>query len=227
MKTAEKFFTKEERERIKEAVAAAEKQTSGEIVPVLATASGDYDRAEDIAGLWLGCLGTALLWIFGRVSEGTGGWGGPEHTVLIFSLWHFLLVIIGGFMIGAVITQHVGPLRRLFVGRGIMRRCVEEAARRAFYEHRLRATKESTGILIYVSLFERMVCVLGDDAISVELSGDDWQQVRDAVVRGLKAGRGADGFAEGIALCGRMLEKRFPIQPDDVNELSNELRIIA
>ena len=47
-------FSDEQRRAVAQAVAEAEGKTSAEIVPVVATASGRYDRAEDIVGLWTG-----------------------------------------------------------------------------------------------------------------------------------------------------------------------------
>ena len=54
---ATRLITDADRQRINAAIADAELHTSAEIVPVVASASGRYDRAEDIAGLWLGGVG--------------------------------------------------------------------------------------------------------------------------------------------------------------------------
>ena len=56
-------FTGSDRQQVAAAVAAAESQTSAEIVPVIAAASGRYDRAEDLVGLW---TAVALMALFGR-----------------------------------------------------------------------------------------------------------------------------------------------------------------
>jgi uncharacterized membrane protein len=53
MKRATKLFNEEQAGRINEAIAQAESRTSAEIVPVVITASGRYDRPEDMVGLWL------------------------------------------------------------------------------------------------------------------------------------------------------------------------------
>ena len=56
MKLASQIFNDQERKRVDDAVAQAEKRTSAEIVPVVATSSGRYDRAEDIVGLFVGLI---------------------------------------------------------------------------------------------------------------------------------------------------------------------------
>ncbi len=48
MKRASKLFDIEQRQRIEQAVVEAESKSSCEIVPVVATSSGRYDRPEDI-----------------------------------------------------------------------------------------------------------------------------------------------------------------------------------
>ena len=50
--------------RISATVAEAESNTAAQIVPAVASSSGRYDRAEDIAGLILGMLGAAGVWFF-------------------------------------------------------------------------------------------------------------------------------------------------------------------
>ena len=77
MVSASSLFTDSDRERVNNSVRAAEARTSAEIVPVVATASGRYDRAEDLIGLWLGVLFmvvTAVFWRSPAVSMESGSW---------------------------------------------------------------------------------------------------------------------------------------------------------
>ncbi|HLG43293.1 MAG TPA: hypothetical protein VI643_08000, partial [Planctomycetota bacterium] len=60
---ASSFFSEADRKAVSEAIAAAERATAGEIVPVVSTRSGDYDRAEDLAG-----LGAAMLAVWGATT---------------------------------------------------------------------------------------------------------------------------------------------------------------
>src|SRR5207237_8973706 len=72
---AEKFFTPEEQERIQQAVMAAEKKTSGEIVPMVVSASGRYAEVE-LSGLVIGVVLGALAACIGHDPCGSG------HTYL-------------------------------------------------------------------------------------------------------------------------------------------------
>ncbi len=226
MRRASKFFTEAERTRIEQSVAEAEKSTSGEIVPVVATASGDYDRAEDIFGLWLAFASLVVGWWLLLPSGGPGEWSEGALRVSWVELLAGIVLAVAFFILGAGLAGRVGVLRRLFIPRGQMSREVERAAGRAFFEHGLRGTRQTTGIMIYLSLYERMVRVTGDRAISEKLTDDAWQAVRDLIISGIRRGKAADGVVAGIRRCGEILAEHFPIEPGDVNELSNELRLI-
>ncbi|MCH8829466.1 MAG: hypothetical protein IID45_07810 [Planctomycetes bacterium] len=91
---------------------------------------------------------------------------------------------------------------------------------------RLTHSKASTGIMVYVSLFERAIVVVADKAINETHSQSDWDKVRDLLADGLRNDKAADGFVAALAECGRILAENFPIQKDDVDELPNHLRII-
>ena len=106
-----------------------------------------------------------------------------------------------------------------------MREEVERRALEAFQRNRVRTTAGGTGVLIYVSLYEHMVRVVGDDATAF-ITQQDWEAVCDLVVQGMKSGRAAEGLAQAIHKAGELLARHCPLQPDDVNELTNELVLI-
>lgn len=225
MKMASKFFSEEERKAISSAVAEAERRTSGEIVPVVATVSGHYDRAEDLFGVLTALLALALSWIFFQeIQPVKGDWASGQTFPL--GLVSLLLIVAAGFVLGTAAATYLPVLRLPLLPRQEMRREVERSAAEAFQRFRVRKTAAGTGILIYVSLHERMVQVLGDDAISARMNQRDWDAVRDLVIEGFRSGRAAEGLKQAILKCGELLSRYFPSQPGDVNEVTNELRII-
>ena len=58
---AQEFLTKDEQNTLIECVMDVEKQTSGEIVPVIASMSYDYSRAAHLGGLTLGILTAVII----------------------------------------------------------------------------------------------------------------------------------------------------------------------
>jgi len=219
------MFTDADRATVTGAVAEAERRTSGEIVPVVATASENYERAEGLGGIATALAAVALAWrAFQDVTAVQGDWASGWDIRL--GLAWILGIFAGGYVLGSLGVRAVPALKRMLVGRGRMRAEVTRAAAGAFERCHARGTKSATGVVIYVSLFEHMVAVLGDRAISEKVTDADWQQVCDTVVRGMRAGRPAEGLAEGIAQCGDLLAKHFPVDKGDVNELTNDLRLI-
>ncbi len=71
-----------------------------------------------------------------------------------------------------------------------------------------------------------MVYVLSDDNISGKFKMTDWEKVRDLIIEGMRSNRPAEGIVKAISLCGELLSSHFPVQPGDIDELSNELRLI-
>jgi putative membrane protein len=221
MKVASQYFTDADNNAIAYAIAEAEKHTSGEIIPVVATVSGRYDRAEDVVGLLFALLFVTTGWFLFQDVQPASGWGsGFTYAVGIVPL---LLIIVLGFFIGALLATLFPVLRTPFIPPGEMQDEVEHRAAEVFQKFRIRKTKGSTGILIYVSLYEHKVRILGDDAISNKLGQDDWQQICDIIIKGCKTNQIVTGLVDGIAKSGELLGKYFPIEEGDVNELANEL----
>jgi putative membrane protein len=204
---ASTLFSTKDRDTIEHAIIDAEKQTSGEIIPVIASVSGRYDRAEDIFGL-----------IFSLICVSWSSFN--------FDLTSILLTILFSFIIGVLLTHFFPFLRLPFIAKSETAEEVDRAAAAAFQQHRLRNTKDSTGILIYISLYEHQVRVLGDDAISAKLSHADWSQICETIVNGFKQKQYTHGIVDGIKLAGQLLAQHFPIKEEDTNELANELIII-
>jgi len=225
MKSANNLFTADEVKAIEATIAEAEQKTSGEVVPVVATASGRYDRAEDLFGFLLALLVLvgAWCWLQGP-AETTEAWSG--NPTLILSLPIVVAILVVTFIIGTTLATHLPALRLPLITRAQMQEEVESSARETFQKLKIRNTEDATGILIYVSLYEHMVHVEGDDAISAKLSQDDWQHVCDAIIDGFKSGNPAEGMQNGLRLCGDLLAQHFPTAPDDSNEIIDTLHLI-
>lgn len=225
MKQASQLFSEEERKVIEDAVAQAENRTSGEIVPVVATASGRYDRAEDVFGFLLALTALCVAWWgFQDFVPAGGDWAQGVTAELGLPL--ILVVLIAGYGVGVLLATWFPVLRLPFIPKKEMREEVERAAAETFQKLRIRNTQEATGILIYVSLYERMVRVMGDDAISEKMDPQNWDDICNVVVDGIKQGKPVEGFQQGILQCGDHLSRHFPLQPGDVNELPNQLIIL-
>jgi putative membrane protein len=148
-----------------------------------------------------------------------GFWGG--------SLWvWFVLPLVIVAAAGVVATLLSDGLRRLLIGEAVLDLRARRRASEAFLEEEVFATRDRTGILIFVALFEHRVVVLGDSGINGAVPDGVWDRVVENLIAGIKAGRPAEAMIAAITECGRLLEEhRLEIRPDDTDELPNELRV--
>jgi putative membrane protein len=223
MKTASSLFNAEDKKAVETAIAAAEKLTAGEIVPVVATVSGRYDRAEDLFGLFFAMVALAIAWMLFQDTT-PAAWSAAQTTAL--GLPAIAGIVIGGFVVGAALATHFTVLRLPFIARAEMLEEVERRALETFQRERIRDTSVGTGVLIYVSLYEHLVKVIGDDAVAATLSPQDLDGVCALVVDGLKQGRPAEGLQQAVKKTGELLAPHLPPRAGDTNELANHLILV-
>jgi len=205
-------------ERIQEAVGRAEERTAGEIVPVVVPRSDDYEEA-----VWRGAAVAVLLALVAvlltlRFYTGWGlGW--------LFAPWGVALSVLAAGTVGALLAQYVYPLQRLLAGGDRLNETVHRRALQAFVEEEVFDTRDRTGILLFVSLREHRIEVVGDTGINQEVDPDDWAEVVARIQRGIKNDNLTEGLVEAIEMCGRLLERKgVDIRPDDENELTDTVR---
>ena len=208
------FVSDADRQRITRCVQEVEKKTSGEIVPFVKSASYHYPAAALRAALAVSALVAAAA----TVAE---GFFMPWGTLGLFDLWVFPSVFAACFLVVFALTTFAPVLKRPFISRAEMTDEVEEAALTAFYRHRLAETRDRTGILLYVSLFERQVVVMADKGINEKVDQETWQQVADIVLGGIREGWPADALCEAVTRCGELITAQFPIRAGDRDELHN------
>jgi len=208
-----------DQDRIRKAVAEAEQQTAGEIVPVVVPASETYEVA-----LWKGALsgGLILLAVVLGMAALYDGWG----WAWAYSAWGSGLALATGCLLGWSLTRSIPALRRMLAGTDRMAVATHQRALQAFVEEEVFRTRDRTGILILLSLFEHRIEVLGDEGINQAVEADDWVGIVEHIRTGIQSGRATDHLVEAIHMCGTLLEtKGVAIKPDDTNELPDGLRI--
>lgn len=212
----ESFFSPADLEEIEAAVREAEGTTAGEIVPFVVSHSDHYEAAA-----WKGATLGAFLAVAGAaVAYQLGGfWGG------FLLAWILLPALVGG-AVGFVTVALVRPLRLWLAGAATVDRRVQQRANAAFVENEVFRTKERTGILIFLSLFERRVVVLGDSGINARVQQHEWDAVVATIVDGIRSGQPGAALSSAIRRCGELLTRRgVAIRPDDTDELPDQLRM--
>jgi putative membrane protein len=210
-----RLFSQEDLDRIAEAVGGAERKTSGEIVPRVVDRSDLYEEAVWRGGFGFGLTALALLVSVRLLTE---AWL-PVDRVTIG------LAALASGCVGMGLVSLVPAMKRLFAGDGLMERRVAQRAAEAFVANEVFDTRNRTGILIFVSLLERRVVVVGDSGINAKVEPQAWEDIVGRVVTGIRAGRPVDGLLDAIRQSGILLEQHgLRIQPGDTDELPNALR---
>ena len=225
MPRATTYFSSEQRKVIEAAVVEAEGKTSAEIVPVVATASGRYDRPEDIVGLFTGIVLMGITWSVIPVTapNGTGSW---ESISVPYHLPALIVAMVLGFITGAIIASRVEWLRMLFTPSNQMRDEVDARARQIFFDDRVHHTAGATGLLFFVSLYERSAVILADAAITEKLGQATLNELCADLVREIRGGDVASALRNSIQKAGDKLHTVLPRESDDVNELADTLVLL-
>lgn len=211
-----KHMTSEEAQRLTKVVAFCEKHTSAEIRPMVVRSSTSFWAVPILLRLAGLCL-LFFIWSFLRWEF---YWDHFERALLFWTLG------LAGVLFFIPWCVHRLSLERWWVPQSEMRRRVFERAQLEFYLHHMQATKTGHGVLFFISLLERQIVVLADDAIVKKLPPETWKQlVKKVIDSGLNKNQLAWALESGLKECSQILAKEFPIQPDDVNELPNYLII--
>ena len=211
----ETFFTADDRRAIEDAVRAAEQRSAGEIVPFAVARCDHYEAAA-----WKGSLvGSLVAAAAAAAARYLGGyWGVPSL------LWIALPPLLGGAL--GYIAALARPLRLALAGHAEVEHQVQQRAAVAFLHNELFKTRERTGILIFLALYERRVVVLGDAGINAHVQPHEWDAIVAATVAGIRAGTPGKALASAIDRCGELLQRRgVTLRADDRDELPDTLQM--
>lgn len=208
------IFTEAELDAIAAATSRAEGSTSGEIVTYVVERSDDYPAPRWQAASFGAVLAASLAAV---AHELIGAWG-------VAWIWIVLPALLGG-LVGYGLGRLPALIRWLTDDELLERRTLLRAES-AFLEEEVFHTEERTGILLFISLLEHRVIVLGDAGINAKVDPGEWVGLVDHIVAGIRAGRAAEAVREAVERCGDLLERRgVERRIDDVNELDDRPRV--
>jgi putative membrane protein len=210
----DRFFSPADHAAIEAAVHEVEAHSAGEIVPYAVERSDHYLGAlwhAATLGALLASLAAALVHWIGEL------WGGP------IVLW-IALPPAAGAALGWLAALAFPALRRALVPDDVLTARVRQRAAQAFLDEGIFRTRDRTGILIFVSVFERHVAIRADRGLDGVVTVGEWEEIVTAVAAGMRRGQPGPALADGIRRCATLLN-RLPRRPDDRDELSGQLRL--
>jgi putative membrane protein len=221
---------------IQAAIAAAEARTTGEIYCVVAEESADYHATPLAWAAGVALLAPAILLLAGiQVSAPDmglfGGWTAAQVEDLGEATARAALVgtlvLQAVLFVATLLVVAIRPVRRALTPRGMKLDRVRQRAEEQFLSKNLHATRERTGVLIYVSVAERMAELIADEGIHAKVGLAAWDRAMTSLMDGVKAGRPAEGFVAAIGQCADVLAEHFPARPDDnPNELADAVVVL-
>lgn len=207
MTTTSVHLSSDQQAAIRAAVSKAESHTSGEIVPLLVAQSDDYrEAAAQAAAIIAAALALALALII--------------HDT---SIWFFLPAAFVLYFPTLAAVRRLASLKLAFTPVERVQETVRLRALRAFYEKGLHRTRDENGILIFISLLERKVWILGDRGINAVIPPERWISLASALSSGIRQGQLTEALVGVIAEMGDVLRQHFPSRHDDANELPDLL----
>ena len=218
-------LTPAERDQVTRSVTAAEEGTDAEIVTIVAPRSDPYHDiglnlgivamllVAGIASLNPGAIETKLTW-FQNGWEGGINLGRSFFALMVAEAVAFLLVRFA-------LTWT--PLRLALTPKAVRSRRVRRRAIQYFKVGAERRTVARVGVLLYLSLDERLAEIVADEAIHAKVAPERWGAAMAALIDRVREGHPGDGMAAAVTAIGAIVAEHFPKTESDVNELPDRL----
>jgi len=193
------------------ALAAAERRTVGEILPVVLERSDPHPGATWLAALAALVSGSLALapWL-------------PWHSPGLVLVCQLALAALG-----FTCARFLPDFRRLFVSAARAREVSEEQAFQEFHRYELHRTEARTGVLLFLSLLERRAVVLADEGIDARVQPEQWARTIELVLAGVRRGSLREGLLSGIESAGEVLAAHFPVRDGDRSEIPDRVIVRA
>ena len=210
---------------VTDAVAAAERTTSGEIVTVIADRSDSY---SDIALAWAALFSFTVLTLcalfpevpLDPVAAFYGAWNHEWTPTEVFAVASSVGIL--AFLL-AWLAQMWDAIRFALVPGIVKTNRVEDRAIELFKVGAERRTHGRTGVLLYLSMKEHRAEIVADAPIVEKVDPEVWGEAMADMLAEIKQGKVAHGLAAGVRDVGKVLAEHFPRAEDDKNELPDRL----
>lgn len=214
-----------EHAQVTAAVAAAERGTDGEIVAIVTERSDSYNDAALHYALGAALLVVSLAAIdpaafAAKIGWFSNGWdAAPDPRMLLFAVLLVETIVFLAVRYALAWT----PLRIALTPKATRLRRVRRRAVQYFKVGAERRTEARVGVLLYLSLAERMAEIVADEAVHGKVPAERWGEAMAALVDQVRDGRAGEGMAAAVAAIGRIVAEHFPKTAADRNELPDRL----
>lgn len=210
---AKKIVRTEDLEKIENTILLAEKNTLGEIVPILVKSSTNVGHVQLSLSLLF-----FIVFIFFEHEFGYLVWDADRYY-LVIPLFLIVFYFLAGFF------SKFSFFQKLLTTNADQISDVQLRAEVEFYRGKYSQTKNRTAILLLISLMEKRVVVLADEAVVKKVPQETWLEVVQMITHGIAMGNFSQGLQLAIQKSGEILSKSIPLDGHKHNEISNKFII--
>ena len=219
------YLSETQHRLVSDAVGEAERNTSGEIVTVLADRSDGY---SDVVLVYAAGMAFTAMSVFAALPRPfldlwdalIGGWGHDWSTGELASMTIALGLVA---FAASWVALSFDALRFALVPKPVKAARARDAAVRHFKVGAESRTHGRTGVLLYLSMREHRAEIVADATIASQVPAEVWGEAMADMLGEIREGRVAEGLAAGIRDVGVVLAERFPRDAEDTNELPDRL----
>lgn len=201
------FVNEDFKGRLEARIETLEKESCVEFVPAL------LPRASHYAGFrMIYALSFMLLLVSPFLSQ--------------IHIWHKLSydLVFGGLLLALYALSANARILRWLLPAKVKQQALMKRAHKIFLREKIFSTRERTGVLILVSLFERAVFILADQGLLQKVKEEEWSALAVTLAQDFNQTDPGENFFAALDKLSLRLKDDFPPRPDDSNELSNKLR---
>lgn len=211
------ILSPEAHEAVRKAIEICEEKTAGEIYCVVAQEASDYTETPIV---WAAFGAFLVPLAFLVISIWQQGWtiaqiGAGQDTTSLSSL-----VVMQALTFSVVwLLASIPVIKNFLTPAPLKRERVRRRALEQFHAHNLHQTEARTGVLIFVSLNERMAELLADEGINRLVDPGAWGRPMNELVKAMRRDALTEGLIAAVTDAGSILADQVPARSVEVNEL--------
>jgi putative membrane protein len=194
--------------RVETAIRAAQVQSSGQIVVVVAKSSANY---EIVPFVWSALLALVTPWPLLALTDISA------ERIFIIQLTIFF---------AALLLLTTPSVALLLTPARLRRANAHRAALEQFALRGLTRGAERNGVLLYVSLAERFARVIADEGAAKVIPQKEWQALIDQLLVDMRRDAIADALIGAATRCGGLLAQHFPPSDGVARPLFHRFHVI-
>ena len=204
-----KKFNKEFKTELYQTIEDIENNSQVEIVAMIKANSGNYRDISLLSGAVLLFLAYTYF----------------MFAPTVFDVYRIYFMTILAFFIGFALVDFIPPLQKALAGKKRIEKNVEVYSRAIFQKGGIRHTSKKTGILIYVSIFEKKIKIVADKGTEAMLPAKESEKLKTEFQETFQSANFQTSFLEKLKNSQAVFSKYIPSVEDDINELPDDLDI--